>query len=601
MKRSDKTYNTGDKVTRTTATVLMWLLPLLLVVPNIALDITEISYSALDRAVNFLLPVGVWLLLCSLWKRPGRTALFLIPIMVLCAFQIVLLFLYGESIIAIDMFLNVATTNPSEAGELLGCLSTAIITVLALYLPPIGVAIWLTVAKTDLCRARRRPAIVAGGVLAAAGLVCLLTDVAVSDYRPDRKLFPVNVVSNMFCAAGRTERTETYYANSRNFSFDATDTRDTAQPEIYVLIVGETSRAGNWQLFGYDRPTNPRLSRREGLVCCPKALSESNTTHKSVPLMLSHLSAVEFGDSIYRSKGIIDVFKDAGYSTAWLSNQKRNHSLIDFFGSEADETRFITDDGAAHYDDELCGLLDDFLERNKARKCFVVLHTYGSHFCYNERYPERFSRFTPDSPCDASADNRERLINAYDNSIRYIDTVLDSIIGIVQRRNVPASVVYAADHGEDIYDDDRGRFLHASPTPTYRQLHVPMFVWMSDSYRKTYPEKSECVRTNSGKDISTSRSVFHTLLSLAGADTRFLDTRAALCETVYTPSERVYLNDYDEAVPLRESGLRDEDFRQLHAAGISYGSLSEHGESLADGGFHLDGGVGVEYRRHGLF
>ena len=61
--------------------------------------------------------------------------------------------------------------------------------------------------------------------------------------------------------------------------------------EIYVVVVGETSRADNWQLYGYDRATNPRLSEREDLIVFRRPLSESNTTHKSVPMLLSPLNA----------------------------------------------------------------------------------------------------------------------------------------------------------------------------------------------------------------------------------------------------------------------------------------------------------------------
>ena len=104
----------------------MWVLPVLLIIPNVALDITEQYYSVAARIANVALPAGIYLLLMAWSRKAGRTALLLIPVMVLCAFQIVLLYLYGESIIAIDMFLNVVTTNAHEAGELLRNLGEAI-------------------------------------------------------------------------------------------------------------------------------------------------------------------------------------------------------------------------------------------------------------------------------------------------------------------------------------------------------------------------------------------------------------------------------------------------------------------------------------------
>ena len=57
------------------------------------------------------------------------------PLVVLAAFQIVLLYLFGNSIIATDMFTNLLTTNPEEAGELLSNIYPSIIIVCAIYLP----------------------------------------------------------------------------------------------------------------------------------------------------------------------------------------------------------------------------------------------------------------------------------------------------------------------------------------------------------------------------------------------------------------------------------------------------------------------------------
>lgn len=569
MKHSDK-YGNLTPAWRVASGLLLWLLPLLLVLPNIWLDYTEVAYSPAEKAVNVLLPLGVYCIAMSLWRNTGATALLMFPLMFLCSFQIVLLCLYGESIIAIDMFLNVVTTNSSEAAELLENLWAAVLAVCVLYLPAVALSVVMVTKKIFTPRTVRLPLGAAGCVLALAGAVCVVcASASPCGYRTERRLFPVNVISNMFEAVERTRFSEAYSETSAAFSFRPCTARPADGPEVYVMVIGETSRADNWQINGYSRPTNPRLSRRHGLVTCLRALSESNTTHKSVPLMMSHLTAATFGDSIYRSKGILAQFREAGFSTAWFSNQRRNHSLIDFLGEEAEEYSFITDDGGRHYDGELCASLRRFLDANSGRRCFVVLHTYGSHFQYSERYPDEYNYFTPDSCMRAGVGNRRGLVNAYDNSIRYVDAVLDSIIAEVESRGVPAALVYAADHGEDIFDDDRGRFLHASPTPTYWQLHVPMLVWMSDAYRALRPAAFDALLANSGRNVSTSRSVFHTLLSLAGVRSPVFDPSAALTSPQYTEPARVYLDDYNEAVPLTQSGLREPDFIALKNAHIS--------------------------------
>ena len=88
--------------------------------------------------------------------------------------------------------------------------------------------------------------------------------------------------------------------------------------EVYVMVIGETSRAANWSIYGYNRNTNPELTKIKGLTAFSHVLTESNTTHKSVPMLMSSVTAHDF-NSIYRQKGIITAFKEAGYRTAFFS------------------------------------------------------------------------------------------------------------------------------------------------------------------------------------------------------------------------------------------------------------------------------------------
>lgn len=551
-------------------TIFMWVLPLLLVVPNVILDFTEQYYTPASRIANVALPLGIYLLLMAWSRKVGRTALLLIPVMVLCAFQIVLIYLYGESIIAIDMFLNVVTTNYHEATELLRNLGLAIAVVCVLYLPPIVLGIVLCVKKKYAAAASRRRAGFTGIVVTCVGLVAFVVAfVLPGGYKPHRELFPVNVSYNMGMAAYRTVLAKEYKTSSASFSFGS-GARPDSVPPVIVLVIGETSRADNWQLNGYIRPTNPRLSKRNNLISYSKALSESNTTHKSVPLLMSHLPADHFGDSIYNVKGVISAFGEAGYRTAWISNQQHNGSLIDFFGEEADSVEFLTEDGHSHYDMETCGALRRFLDGNPGLPVFAVLHTYGSHFNYTERYPAEYSCFKPDHDMQANLGNRPGLINAYDNTILYIDAVLDSVASVLELSGRPAAMLYLTDHGEDIFDDDRERFLHASPTPTYWQLHVPVILWMSEEYAARHPGRLAAARAHAQANVSSSRSAFHTLMSLADITTPVYDPTAALTEPAYREPVRLYVNDYNEGVPLSRAGLRAPDFARLDSASISY-------------------------------
>lgn len=543
--------------------VMLWLMPLLLMLPNVWLDATAMDMPVPIKIANIALPLGVYLLLMTVTRRTWWVVLAFFPLMLLNAFQIVLFFLYGGGIIAVDMFLNVVTTSMSEATELLDSLLVAIGVVLAIYLPPL---VWCVVCacKKPFWAPTFKAVRVTGTALALAGAVF-----AAVGYTPllSRQIYPVNICCNLVEAFSRFHRTGDYGATSAAFTHHATITHPRGEKEAYVLVVGETSRAGNWQLMGYGRPTTPNLSKRDDIMAYPRTLSESNTTHKSVPMIMSHLDSRSFGDSVYVSKGIINAFNEAGFHTVFLSAQKRNHSFVDFFGEQADEHRFIVEMGEEQIDGSLIENFHECLDTvfEKHDKLFMVIHTYGSHFNYRDRYPASDEYFQPANYLNASPDNREELLNAYDNTIRYTDAFLASVIDRLDSTGYDAAMVYLSDHGEDIFDDSRKRFLHASPTPTYYQLHVPLVIWASGTYAEEYPEKVAAARSHEGRKVSSTRAAFHTLLDLAGIKTPYFDSSESLASTMYREAPWTYINDYNESVSLEKSGLTAEDMRLINA------------------------------------
>lgn len=551
---------------------LFYLLLFILIVPNVALCFTE-PMPLVAKVCNILFPFSCYYFLITLSRNCGKTIWILFPILFFGAFQIVLLYLFGQSIIAVDMFLNLATTNSSEALELLDNLIPALIIVIVLYIPLLILGIISIVHKRKLSleflRRERKKSFVALviGVMSLAG--AYLLD---SRYEMKTDLYPVNVCYNIGLAFERNMRMHNYYKTSKNFSFHAKNTHPAEKREIYVMVVGETSRAFNWQLYGYGRETNPFLSKQAGLVAFSKTLTESNTTHKSVPMLLSDITANNY-DSIYYQKSVITAFKEAGYHTAFFSNQRYNESFIDFFGKEADTYDFIKENsshsGHDPFDSELLKYVKKELAKD-TKKLFIVLHTYGSHFNYRERYPAEEAFFMPDHPVDAKRKFRDNLINAYDNSTRYTDHFLADLIHMLEEENADAAMIYTSDHGEDIFDDSRYLFLHSSPVPSYYQIHVPFILWMSESYRATYPTYWEAAVDNKDKDISSSSSFFSTMLNLAGIETTYCADSLSVVNAHYNMNQRLYLNDHNETVLLRDLGLKRLDYVLLDERGIRY-------------------------------
>jgi lipid A ethanolaminephosphotransferase len=125
MSERVKKYNTK-------ALTVAFLLSLML--PVVILAYTE-QNPLWTTVSGILLPLGLYTLFVSLSSRAGRMVWWGFIFVFFSAFQIVLSYLFGNSVVAADMFLNLLTTNPGEATELLGNIYPSVIAVCVIYLP----------------------------------------------------------------------------------------------------------------------------------------------------------------------------------------------------------------------------------------------------------------------------------------------------------------------------------------------------------------------------------------------------------------------------------------------------------------------------------
>lgn len=545
---------------------LFWLFIGVNLIPSVLLVFTE-PYSWTGKVILVTFPLGMYCFVYSWLKNVGLLQLLLIPQLVFNAFQLVLFYLFGESVIAVDMFLNLATTNVTEASELLDNLWPAIVMVCVIYIPTIIIAAVACKRKTHLPSSFRKKMAVVGILIAllSYGLTFTATNRNTGTFRLKYDVFPVDIYYNLNFAVHKWHRSMLYPETSANFRFHAQKTTQANTREIYVLVIGEASRAANWSLWGYKRETNPWLSQTPGLVLFKDAITQANATHKSVPLILSQACAENF-DTIYRQKSIVTAFKEAGFKTVFLSNQTPNRTFTDYFAEEADYHHNIRPASTGgmytinNYDTHMLPLCRHYID-SLPDNLLIVLHTYGSHFNYKERYPEEFSHFTPDNATEVEVKNRQQLVNAYDNSIRYTDYFLHRLIHLLDSTGTCTALYYTPDHGEDMLDDSRKRFLHASPHPTYYQLHLPIFLWFSANYQTQFPEKYEAAVHNASQPISTN-SAFHTLLDMAFIRTPSQNPGRSLVNPNYKATRRMYLTDHDRPIFWYQSGLKKQD-RQM--------------------------------------
>ncbi len=264
---------------------------------------------------------------------------------------------------------------------------------------------------------------------------------------------------------------------------------------VGIFIVGETARADRFALNGYDKDTNPRLSKRN-LINFSNTASCGTSTAYSVPCMFSLLGKDDYSpQKADNQSNVLDILKKAGVKVFWLDNNSSCKGVC----ARIENRNMLSENKLD------IAMLDDL--KNTIDKqnsdVLIVLHSLGSHGPrYYRRYPKAFGKFTPVCENTPEKCSHEEVDNAYDNSILYTDYLIDSSIQLIKDNYTNGFVFYASDHGESL--GERGVYLHGLPyiIAPKEQTHVPMLAWFSD-------EKSATVDKPSSHD-----NISHSLLGL---------------------------------------------------------------------------------------
>ncbi|NBS13039.1 MAG: phosphoethanolamine transferase, partial [Gammaproteobacteria bacterium] len=236
--------------------------------------------------------------------------------------------------------------------------------------------------------------------------------------------------------------------------------------------------------------------------------------------LFSDLSREEFSVRRARARdNLLDVMERAGFDILWFDNNTSCN------GACGDRVEMRVD---AAPSSDLCrattpcmdGALFEKVWNELAhinRDTVLVIHMLGSHGPgYHLRYPKEYERFTPVClETDFSLCTIEEIVNAYDNTILYSDTLLAETIRKLsdQSQRIDSAFIYVSDHGESL--GEKGLFLHAIPyaVAPKEQLEVPMVFWMSAGFGEHMGLNSDCIRQSSHRPVSHD-FLFHSVLGL---------------------------------------------------------------------------------------
>ncbi|MFQ3307702.1 MAG: lipid A ethanolaminephosphotransferase [Candidatus Midichloriaceae bacterium] len=363
---------------------------------------------------------------------------------------------------------------------------------------------------------------------------------------------------NKFASFFRNNKEITYYIIPNNYLYSAYKLIDSVLPEpqqesnintatknskwsekkrktIFVLVIGETARAQNFSLNGYERQTNPILEKKD-VISYGNTFSCGTSTATSLPCIFSSLGR----DDISKSKlkyndNLLNLVQKSGFKTIWIDNNSGCKKSCD--SAEYIDTKDYVNKNSITsevYDINMLDLLEKHVKKHVGNEdLFVVLHQKGSHGPeYYKRVPKEFYKFTPIcKTAELQNCSVQSLVNSYDNTILYTDFFLGKLIDLLKKHDdTDTALVYVSDHGESLGESNI--YLHGMPymIAPKEQKHVPMLMWFSQNYINDFDINTKCLKKHSKEEFSHD-NLFYTILDMLDIKTKALKENMSILST----------------------------------------------------------------------
>ncbi len=199
------------------------------------------------------------------------------------------------------------------------------------------------------------------------------------------QFYPFGIFINNY-SIWKTHRLErNYLTNTASFAFNARKTNSRQGRMVQVLVIGESSRYDHWAINGYNRNTSPYLNQEQNIFSFSDVATGAPITFKSVPFLITRAWVYNFNNHL-KEKSVIAAFKEAGFYTAWISNQDGGvkTNFAKFHTADADTTLYANNTVTSEqkfltkglYDESVLQPLHSLLQ-NEKKDVFVVIHLMG--------------------------------------------------------------------------------------------------------------------------------------------------------------------------------------------------------------------------------
>jgi heptose-I-phosphate ethanolaminephosphotransferase len=259
-----------------------------------------------------------------------------------------------------------------------------------------------------------------------------------------------------------------------------------AGPSTVVLVITDSINRDNMGLYGYGRPTTPRLLAHKAqagahMEVLRNAWSVDATTVPALRNMF-HFGLPESENPPH----LIALARAAGYKVWWISNHddlaiEQQHAR---YADVVDMVNRTPGRASASLDGEILDCMQEALDDTSAERKLIVVHLMGAHPHYSLRFPPDANPF--DDNIDAVEtglvkNGRSAWVrhyrHEYDAALLYHDFVVSELLQQTRSAGLPQehrAWMYLSDHGQEVgHGSDRAGHSPATASG-YR---IPTVIW----------------------------------------------------------------------------------------------------------------------------
>jgi heptose-I-phosphate ethanolaminephosphotransferase len=259
-----------------------------------------------------------------------------------------------------------------------------------------------------------------------------------------------------------------------------------AGPSTVVLVITDSINRDNMGLYGYGRPTTPRLQAHkaqagEQMAVLKNAWSVDASTLPALRNMF-HFGLRESDNPPH----VLALARAAGYKVWWISNHddlaiEQQHAR---FADVVDMVNRTPGRASASLDGEILDCVQEAFADTSTERKLIVVHLMGAHPHYSLRFPANANPFDDDVDAVENGLVKEgrsawvrRFRQEYDAALLYHDFVVSELLQQTRNAGKPDEYrawMYLSDHGQEVgHVSDRAG--HSPSTASgYR---IPAVAW----------------------------------------------------------------------------------------------------------------------------